>query len=205
MTEEFKRRSRWLASAVMPHEPALRSWLLGKRFPGVDVDDIIQETYSTLAALERVDHIRGPRTYMFQVARSIVLDQIRHAKVVSIDSIADIDALGSIDERPSPETEAADRQELKILAQAIAALSERRRQVFILRKVEGISQREVATRLGISEGAVENQVARAIETLGKLLGRGGKRRGGPSKGQLRLEPLELKATDGGARDKRRDR
>lgn len=188
----------------MPYEPALRSWLLGKRFPGIDVDDIIQETYSTLAALESVDHIRAPRTYMFQVARSIVLDQIRHAKVVSIDSVSDIEAFGPVDERPSPETEAGDRQELKILAQAIASLSDRRRQVFILRKVEGISQREVAARLGISEGAVENQVARAIETLGKLLGRGGKHRGGPSKGQSRREPLELKAADARARDKRRD-
>jgi RNA polymerase sigma-70 factor (ECF subfamily) len=205
MSEEFERRSRWLAAAIMPHEPGLRSWLLGKRFPGIDVDDIIQETYSTLAALESVDHIRSPRTYMFQVARSIVLDQVRHAKVVSFDQFADIEALGTVDEHPSPETEAGDRQELNILAHAMADLSDRCREVFILRKVEGLAQREVAARLGMSEGAVEKQVARAIETLGKLLGRGGKRRGGPSKRQSRLEPLELDAADARARDKRRDR
>ena len=52
MSENFQRRSQWLASAIMPHEPALRAWLLGKRFPGIDIDDIVQEAYSTLAALD---------------------------------------------------------------------------------------------------------------------------------------------------------
>jgi RNA polymerase sigma-70 factor (ECF subfamily) len=204
MSENFQRRSQWLASAIMPHEPALRAWLLGKRFPGIDIDDIVQEAYSTLASLDSVEHIRNARTYLFQVARSIVLDQIRHGRVVSMESVADIAALGSIDPQPSPETQAGDRQELRTLGEAIATLSGRRREVFMLRKIAGMSQRDVARRLGISESAVENQVARAIEALGKLIGRGGKQRVRPSKDQSRHEPMELNTVDARPRNQRRD-
>ena len=204
MTGDFQRRSQWLATAVMPHEATLRSWLRGKRYPGIDIDDVIQETYSTLAALESVDHIRNAKTYLFQVARSIVLDEIRHASVVSMEAVADVEALGQIDEQPSPETQTSNRQELRFLGEAIASLAGRRREVFILRKIKDLPQRDVARRLGISESAVENHVARAIETLGKIVGRGGKPDARASIGQLLSEPLELNSVIAQARDKHRD-
>lgn len=166
-------RARWLARHVLPHEPALRSWLAAKRLRGIDLDDIVQETYAILAGLESIDAIRNPRAYMFQSAYSVILAQIRRAQIVSISTIEDIGQLAGGDEMPSPETEVSDRQELQRLAEAIACLPARCREVFVLRKVHDLPQREVAQRLGVSEGTVEKQVQRGLRSLTLLLGRGG--------------------------------
>ncbi|WP_374390631.1 hypothetical protein [Brevundimonas sp.] len=48
-------KTRWFMRSVLPHEPALRSWLSRKRSTGIDVDDVIQETYTVLAAREVID------------------------------------------------------------------------------------------------------------------------------------------------------
>ncbi len=166
-------RARWLARHVLPHEPALRSWLTGKRLRGIDLDDIVQETYAILAGLESVEAIRNPRAYMFQTAYSVILAQIRRAQIVSISTIEDIGQLAGEDEMPSPETEVSDRQELQTLAEAIACLPARCREVFVLRKIHDLPQREVAQRLGVSEGTVEKQVQKGLKVLTVLLGRGG--------------------------------
>ncbi|MBC7168934.1 MAG: RNA polymerase subunit sigma-24, partial [Phenylobacterium sp.] len=48
-----KERAVWLAQRILPHEPALRAWL-SRRTAGLEVDDIVQETYAILAGLGEV-------------------------------------------------------------------------------------------------------------------------------------------------------
>lgn len=166
-------RAKWLADHVLPHEPSLRSWLASKRLHGIDTDDIVQETYALLAALESVDAIRHVKAYMFKTAYSVILGQVRRANVVSISTIDDIGQLAGADEAPSPEVQVSDRQELQKLSEAIASLPARRREVFVLRKVHGLKQREVAQKLGVSEGTVEKQMQKSLNALMAVLGRGG--------------------------------
>lgn len=65
----------------------------------------------------------------------------------------------------SPERRLDARQELRILARAFDSLSEKCRNVVWLRRVEGLSQRQTAQRLGLNEGAVESQLARGVRVL----------------------------------------
>jgi RNA polymerase sigma factor (sigma-70 family) len=174
-------RAEWLASAVLPHESAQRHWLLGQGIAADDADDLVQESYAKLSALDSTDHIRNAKTYLFTIARTLIIDRARRAKIVSIVAVEDLPSLQSLDEAPSVETQVSDRQELARLAEGVAALAGRRREVFILRKVHGLPQKEVARQMGISESAVETHLALAIDILGKLLERPGKRRGRPSK------------------------
>jgi len=107
-----RERTRWFLRNVLPHEPALRSWL-GRRQPlGLDVDDIIQESYAILADLDTIEDIRNPRAYLFQVARSVITRYVRRARVVSIHTVEDLGELELADDRPSPEQVAIDRDEL---------------------------------------------------------------------------------------------
>ena len=140
---------------------------------GIDLDDIIQETYAILAALESVDVIRNAKAYMFQTAYSVILAQVRRAQIVSISTINYIGQLADADGAPSPETVVSDRQELQRLADAIAALPDRCREVFVLRKIHGLQQRDVAQRLGVSEGTVEKQLHRGLNLVIAMFGRGG--------------------------------
>lgn len=81
-----RERAVWLGRNVFPHEAALRQWLSARTASaGLEVDDVVQETYAILASIERVDHIRNARTYMFEVAKSVVLQSLRRARIVTID------------------------------------------------------------------------------------------------------------------------
>ena len=120
----LQQRAQWLSTWVLPHEQSLRRWLEQKHMRGVDVDDVIQETYVTLSRLESVAGIRNPKAYVYQTARSLALVCLRRARVLSIQPIADID--GIVGEGiASPEQIVADRQELTQAAAALAGLPDR--------------------------------------------------------------------------------
>ena len=127
-----------------------------------------------MSGLKSVDEIRDPKRYAFQTAYSIILAQVRRSRIVSITTVADLDFVGAIADVPSPECQACDRDELRNVAQALNALPERVREVLILRRVDGLSQREVSERLGISENIVEKCIARGVQELMAAFKRGGK-------------------------------
>jgi RNA polymerase sigma factor (sigma-70 family) len=174
MTRVSEERARWLASKVLPHEAALRVWLKHRRAADLEVDDIIQETYARLVSMESIEGIRNAKAYAFQTAYSVIMTHLRRSRVVSIRTVADIEQLSTASEDPSPEDTVADRDELHRLAEAIAALPDRVRDVFSLRRIKGLSQREVALRLGLAESTVEKHMAKGLRLLVHRFGHGGK-------------------------------
>lgn len=166
-------RAVWLARHVLPHEAALRAWLVRWRIEDLLADDVVQETYAVLASRACVDDIRNPRSYFFQTARSIILMHLRRSRVVSIRAVEDIDRIGAAADEPTPEQQVSDREELHQLARAIAQLPEMGRQALTLRVIEGLSQREVGERMGISENAAQKHIAKSIHLLMTIFGRGG--------------------------------
>ena len=174
MSSVSDERALWLGRHVLPHEPQLRAWLRRRNLGGLEVEDVIQETYTRLVAAESVAHVHDAKNYAFQVAGSVVIDHLRRMKVVPISSLPDLDYLEVASEEPSPERQAIDRDELNRLAQMIAALPGRVREVFTLRRVHGLPQREVARRLGLSESTVEKHMARGFLIMLEFVGHGGK-------------------------------
>jgi len=192
-------RTRWFLRNILPHEPALRSWLSRRQPLGLEVDDVIQETYAVLADLETVESIRHPRAYLFQVARSVISKHVRRARVVSIHAVEDLSQLGFADDCPTPEQVAVDRDELRRLAQAIGAMPAKAQEAFVLRRVDGLSQREIAARMAISENTVEKHVSRALRFLIDWFGHGGKALAEAS----RTAELEIASLDDRARNQSR--
>ncbi|WP_369062072.1 sigma-70 family RNA polymerase sigma factor [Caulobacter sp. 73W] len=201
MTLATQERAIWLARNVLPYEPALRAWLGRRPLPGLDVDDIIQEAYAILAGLESVEHIRNPRTYLFEVAKSVILQALRRSRIVAFEALAEAEGMDFPSGAPSPEDVAADRQELGRVAALIAGLPGKCREAFTLRKVHGLSQREVAQRMGVSENTVEKHVGKGIALLMDAMGRGGNRRARASRDRDAEEPIEI---DRDRRKQRRD-
>jgi len=163
-------RAHWLAKMICPHEPALRRWLGGRTLIGFDIDDIVQEAYARLAVLPAVDHIHNPRAYFFRTAFTILVNEVRRAQIVPIEAVAELDRLEVESLAPTPDMEAEGRQELRLLAAAIARLPPRCREVFIARKVQGLSQRETALHLGMAESTVEKHIAAGLRHLSAWLG-----------------------------------
>ncbi|AMJ55634.1 MULTISPECIES: RNA polymerase sigma factor [Stenotrophomonas] len=160
-----RERAAWLAEHILPCEPALRDWLRRRLSLRQDVDDVIQETYAILAGMADVSHILQPRAYVYSVAHSVVLQQLRRAQVVSIEAVAEIDRVAIVGDEVSPERMASSRQELARIGALIDSLPEKCRQAFVLRRVEGYSQREIAERMQISENTVEKHICKGIRVL----------------------------------------
>jgi RNA polymerase sigma factor (sigma-70 family) len=174
MEAPYLARSRWLAAQVLPHEPAMRGWLRRTtQMSDADIDDIVQETYAILARLESVDDIRDPRTYALQVAKSVFLQGLRRSKIVPIGSLTDLAALGDVDDAPGPEQHAHGQREMRRVEAAVGEMPPQVRKVFWLRRVEGLSQRETATKLGLAEHTVEKYSAKGMKFLLRQFGRGG--------------------------------
>jgi RNA polymerase sigma factor (sigma-70 family) len=193
-------RAIWLGRHVLPHEAALRAWLRRRRLDGLEIDDVIQETYTRLIAAESVLHVHDARSYAFQVAGSVVIDHLRRMKVVPIASVPDLDNLEIVSDDPSPERQAIDRDELHRLAAAIAALPAKVRDVFTLRRVYGLSQREVAEKMGIAESTVEKHMSRGFFIMLDLYGYGGNGQPHPSNSSGKSRIHKLHVTQDRARD-----
>jgi RNA polymerase sigma factor (sigma-70 family) len=159
----------WVGSHVLPHEAAVRVWLRRWTGRGQDIDDVIQEAYCRLAELDDVTHIGSGRAYLFQTTRNIVLEQVRRSKIVRIDNVTDMGALNIDDETPPLDRVVAGARELQRVQRLIERLPAKCRRVFILRRIHGVSQREIAKTCGISENAVEKQAVRGLKAILKAL------------------------------------
>ena len=133
-------------------------------------DDVIQEAYAAMFAHGGFDEVVSGRAWFFAVARNIVLKQMRRDRIVRIDAVAEIDALGIVDYEPSAERAVSGRQELARVQRLIEALPERCRLIFIMRKIDGLPQREIAQRLRVSENVVEKEAAKGLRLVLQGLG-----------------------------------
>lgn len=172
MTGLSDARARWLASHILPHEPRVRRCLARAGLSKADLDDVVQEAYARLIRLETVDHVHRPAAYFLQTARTVYLQILRQSRVVSLEAVADLDAIGKSSEEPGPDRHVEGRQELRIVTSAIGRLPKRCREVLLLKKVDGLSQNEIATRLGVTESNVEKLLGRGVKKLLEILERG---------------------------------
>jgi len=152
--------SRWFAEEVQPHEAQLRAFLRRSVACFADVDDLVQECFIRILRAKRSGPIRSGRAFLFTVARNAVNDLYRRRAVANPVSITETTALPVLDDGPDVADLVSRRQELALLAEAIRKLPERCRQVFLLRKIQELPQKEIAARLGITENTVETLVAK---------------------------------------------
>jgi RNA polymerase sigma-70 factor (ECF subfamily) len=174
MNEKLLARAAWIERNVLPYEPDIRVWLMQHSVHNLEINDIIQEMYAKIAALDTYDHIQDSKRYAVRVAQSILIDHVRRDKNVSITPVGNIEDIAGISADPSPEDQAAAKDELRQVTAMLAKLPQRWREVLVLRRVKGLSQRETAQRLSLSEKTVEKHLARAVAVLMYHFGRGGK-------------------------------
>ena len=147
----------------------LRAWLRAK-FPSLtDPDDLVQETFSRVLQAQATAPIASAKACLFTTARTLALDQVRRQKIIGIEALTETAADFVFDDVPGVSEIVGRRQELELLTQAIQSLPERCRQVLTLRKIYGLSQKEIAAQLGISEHTVEAQVGNGMRRCAEFL------------------------------------
>ena len=168
---------RWFSEQVQPHDGQLKAYLRGA-FPKVrDVDDVVQESYLRIWKASAVQPIRSAKAFLFRIARNVALNLLEHERVSPLHAVADLAALPVIEDGPDAAAAACTREEILLLADGIEALPARCREIFILRRIKGVPQKEIAARLGISEQTVQVQVQRGVKRCAEFLRRHGVERG----------------------------
>ena len=163
----------WLTKHLLPFEGELRGRLRRVCISSADVDDVVQEVYFRIMQMSSVAHVTEPRAFLVQMARNLVTDRLRRDAVVSIEAMANLEDLQAADATPGPEQVAMARAELKWVLGLIAELPGRCKEVFRARRIFGLSQKEAASSLGVTEKAVEYELMKGMELISDRIARFG--------------------------------
>jgi len=170
----------WFVEEVLPLEAALMHFLRRSGQHAHEIADLRQEVYLRVCEAAKTKIPHPVRPFLFTVARNVLIDQMRRNRVIPIDAVAELEALDIATDVPGPDRSAMARSDLRRLRVALDELPPRCREVLILRRIEGLSRREIASRLGITDKTVTQYLASGVRTLANLLYAGseaGRRRG----------------------------
>jgi RNA polymerase sigma-70 factor (ECF subfamily) len=161
--------SAWFVEQVLPLEGVLERYLRRNWRDAGEIADLRQEVYARVYDGCAQRRPESAQAFVLSTARNLLIDRARRAQIVSIEAFADMDTLAPTIDELSPERHLAARSELRLLQLALNLLPARCREVVELRKIEGLSQREVASRMGITEDTVERQVSKGVRALAMAL------------------------------------
>ena len=124
--------------------------------------EVAQDAYLRLLRLAPRAPLDNPRAYLFQVAANAARDRLvrerRRNGLLGGGPVPEATACA----RPDAEAEAMARDRLRILSEAVDELPPRCREVFLMSRLDGLANPEIASRLGISRNMVEKHVIKAM-------------------------------------------
>ena len=159
----------WFVREVLPLEAILMQFLRQNWRNQAEVEDLCQDVYLRLyeAAQARLpDHTKP---FVFATARNLLIDRVRREQVVPIEAMADLDLLGMAADAPGPDRNAMARDELRKLHSALDKLPPRCREVVVLKRIEGLTRREISARMGITQDTVSEHLAHGMWVLADIL------------------------------------
>jgi RNA polymerase sigma-70 factor (ECF subfamily) len=130
-----------------------------------DVEDLVQDVFARIVTRDSTEPIANLGGYVVKIASSVIADRARRRAVRHSDSHVPFDPDFHASEEIDPERVLGGKEDLNAAVAALLSLPERTRTVFVLRRLEGYSYREIAAHLGISVSAVEKHLVRALQHL----------------------------------------
>lgn len=134
-----------------------------------DVEDLRQDLYEKVCAAARNAIPNPTRPFVFTIARNLLVDRVRHEQVIAFDSVESIEDLSLAIDEPAPDRVVIARQELRRLQAALEKLPERQRNAIIMRKINGLTIREIAQRAGVANRTVEEHLTEGVRALARIL------------------------------------
>jgi RNA polymerase sigma factor (sigma-70 family) len=155
-------RHDWFLNQVFRHRAALHRYLRRFTSGAEDVEDLVQETYVRMYALQDYRTIDSPRALLFRIAHNMAVERARRQTTQATDSVADFESL-SVYSSEAPADEQIDaRRRFESFCAAVDRLPPLCRRVFVLRKVYRLSHDEIAEVLGVSHSTIEKHVAKGL-------------------------------------------
>ncbi|MHC5655433.1 RNA polymerase sigma factor [Stappia sp.] len=131
-------------------------------------EDLMQDVWLRLEAASLDAPIENPVGFVTRVARNTVTDHLRKERRRGEIDTELSQVLWEGAEEISPERTLIARQRLHAVCLALDNLPEKTRRIFLMNRIEHISHRKIAEKLGISDEAVYYHIRRALERLAKV-------------------------------------
>jgi RNA polymerase sigma-70 factor (ECF subfamily) len=160
---------RWFAAEILPHEAALTRYVRRVWLNAADIADLRQDIYVRVYESAAQGRPQQPKHFLFAIARNLLSDRMRRSRIISIDYTQDLDSLNVLVDEISAEQRLSGQQELRRLVAALGRLSDRSRDAIWLRRIEGLTQREAAERLGLLETTLAGYLSRGLRALAESM------------------------------------
>ena len=135
--------------------------------------DIVQETYTKtwnyLGKGKTIDHLRA---FLYRVANNLIVDTSRRKRSSSLDVMMEDDGFEAVDETTKDPGEIGDA---RVAMKLLDALDDIYRTAVTMRYIDGLSPKEIAVALKLSENVVSVRIHRGIERLRSIVNSQGER------------------------------
>ncbi|MEP9401698.1 RNA polymerase sigma factor [Sphingomonas sp. VNH70] len=177
---------RWFCDEVLPLEASLTRYLRRNWRSSEQIMDIRQDIYEAALTGGRQELPANTAGYVFTIARNILVNRAKRETIVRFDHYADLESVEQVVDLSATDRHMDARDALRRAQEGIERLPPRCREVVRLRKIEGLSTREAAVRMGVGVDTIERQLVLGIRAMADaMLGGSGKIRRGAASARAR--------------------
>lgn len=109
------------------------------------------------------------RPLVFTVARNLLIDRVRREQVIPIEAVENLDVLNVAIDTPLADRVLVAREELRTLRDALERLPDRVRAAVTMHKIDGLTVREIAERIGVTERTTERYLSEGLRILAETV------------------------------------
>ena len=149
--------------AYTRHQAALKRYISRFLPNSYDIEDVSQETFLRAFTTEKSREIEQPKSFLFRIAKHVALTQLTQKSRQITDYLEDFDESEVLLTEDTVEDELIARETLGIHCEAVAGLPPQCRRVYLMRKVYGMSHKEIAGQLGIAVSTVEKHLIKGVK------------------------------------------
>lgn len=139
-----------LCKAFVEHRPQLERAAFKILVNAERAQDVVQDTYLKMIEAAGAFEVRQLVAYLFQMVRNLAIDAHRRAALEARLFAGEELGMDVPDRSGTPESITVNRQDLRIVSDALTELPERTQCAFKLHRLDGLTQREIADKLGVS-------------------------------------------------------
>lgn len=149
-----------ISGMFLEHATFLKRFLAKFLSNEQDIEDVAQEAYlKAYSAEQEKGGIEQPKAFLFSIAKNLALNELTRKSRQMTDYLEDCQPQLTLDSATTVENEVEANHSIGLYCEAVANLPEKCRRVYLLRKVHGLSHKEICSRLGVSRSTVEKYIS----------------------------------------------
>ncbi|VAV97895.1 hypothetical protein MNBD_ALPHA02-1316 [hydrothermal vent metagenome] len=167
------KKNNFVLGAFMEIKSALAASIARVIVRPEDVEDVLQQTYMLVCSQSYKTEIKSVKGYFFKVARNVALKDVARRTKARINSLDDITTFEPSSDEAGADDKLHYTMKLESFMEVAKSLPTKCRQAFLLKKVMGLSQKEVARKMNIAESTVEKHLIAAMRrTVSEMKSKG---------------------------------